>query len=128
MHRNDDILIAEMSMIVVSVQLLADLCNSSIQVLYNVNLFPNKPFFFFFFLTCLLSKSFENIVGGEKLLIMSNFSFSLSVFYLFDELSTIFIKLESFEESKFVVWERVNETLLSRQIVWLLFAASDSSS
>ena len=52
----------------------------------------------------------------EKLLIMSNFSVSYSVFYPFWEFSAIFVKFEivicklfSFEESKnFVVWERVN--------------------
>ena len=38
---------------------------------------------------------FENTVGKkEKLLITSNFSFSLNVFYPFEELSAIFIKAE----------------------------------
>ena len=44
---------------------------------------------------CLQYKFFENNVGkGEKLLIMSNFSFSHSVFYSLWELSAIFFKLE----------------------------------
>ena len=53
----------------------------------------------------------------EKLLIMSNFSFSHSVFYPFEELSAIFIKFEivvcnlSISKClKFVVWERVKTT------------------
>ena len=50
--------------------------------------------------TCLQYKSFENTVGEkEKLLIMSNFSFSHNVFCPFGELSTIFIKFE------IVVWK-----------------------
>ena len=49
----------------------------------------------------------------EKLLVTSNFSFSSCVFYSFEELSAIFIKLchlqtLSIRKSlKFVVWERV---------------------
>ena len=39
-------------------------------------------------------RSFENTVGKEKLLVTSNFSFSRSVFYLFGELSVLFIKFE----------------------------------
>ena len=49
--------------------------------------------------TCLQYKSFENTVGEkEKLLIMSNFSFSHNVFYPFGELSKPFsssLKLSS---------------------------------
>ena len=41
---------------------------------------------------CLQYKSFENTV--EKLLVMTNFSFSHSVFYPFGELYDIFIKFE----------------------------------
>ena len=52
----------------------------------------------------------------EKLLVMSNFSFSYCVFYPFGELSAIFIKFEIvvcklfsvWKRLKFVVWERVN--------------------
>ena len=47
---------------------------------------------------------------------MRNFSFSHSVFYLFGELSAIFIELKivickfcQFGCLKFVVWERVNQ-------------------
>ena len=42
------------------------------------------------------SKRVENTVGKKnKLLVMSNFSFSNSVFYLFEELSCIYIKLKN---------------------------------
>ena len=48
----------------------------------------------------------------EKLLVMSNFSFSYSVFNPFEELSSIFIKFENVVCNIFqfgrVVWERVN--------------------
>ena len=52
----------------------------------------------------------------EKLLVLSNFSFSHSVFYLFGELSSIPIKSEIVDcnffkfggVQKFVIWERVN--------------------
>ena len=50
----------------------------------------------------------------EKLLVLSNFSFSNSVIYSFGELSVIFTEFESFvcklsirKNLKFVVWERV---------------------
>ena len=46
----------------------------------------------------------------EKLLVTSNFSFSHSVFYPFEEHSAIFIKFKIFsiwKSLKFVVWERV---------------------
>ena len=39
-------------------------------------------------------KSFENTAGKEKLIITSNISFTHSVFYQFEELSSIFIKFE----------------------------------
>ena len=52
----------------------------------------------------------------EKLLVMSNFSFSRIVFYPIGELPAILIKLEIvvckllpvWKSLKFVVWERVN--------------------
>ena len=56
----------------------------------NINPFPNKPWFSRVCSTSLLKTLREK----EKLLIMSNFSFSHSVFYNFRELSTIFIKLK----------------------------------
>ena len=61
----------------------------------------------------------------DKLLVTSNFSISLSVFYLFCKLYTIFITFDKcrlqtlsvWKSLKFVVWERVNsfpvETKLS---------------
>ena len=54
------------------------------------NPFPNKPWFLHVCRTSLLKTLREK----EKLLIMSNFSFSHSVFYLFVELSVIFKKFE----------------------------------
>ena len=77
-----------------------------------LNPFPNKPLFF----TCLQNKSFRPMWEKEKLLVMSNFSFSHSVFYLFGELSAIIIefrivicKLFQFGSLKFVIWERVKQ-------------------
>ena len=73
--------------------------------------FPNKPWFLRVCNTSLLKTLWEK----EKLLVTSNFSFSHSVFYPFEELSSIFIKFEivvctlfEFGSLKFVVWERVN--------------------
>ena len=54
------------------------------------NPFPNKPWFLRICSTTLLKTLWEK----EKLLIMSNFSFSHSVFYPFRELSAIDIKFE----------------------------------
>ena len=58
--------------------------------LYLFNPFPNKPWFLRVCSTSLLKTLREK----EKLLVMSNFSFSHSVFYLLGELSAVFIKLE----------------------------------
>ena len=52
--------------------------------------FPKKPCFSCVCITSLLKTLWEK----EKLLVTSNFSFSHSVFYLFVELSAIFIKFE----------------------------------
>ena len=67
------------------------------------NTFPNKPWFLRVCSTSLLKTLWEK----EKLLVMSNFSFSCSVFYPFEELSTISLDLKlssansfSLEESK----------------------------
>ena len=57
----------------------------------------------------------------EKLLVTSNFSFSHSVFYLFEELSSTFIKpeivvcepLSVWKSLKCVIWETVNPTVFS---------------
>ena len=54
------------------------------------NPFPNKPWFLLVFSSSLLKTHLEK----EKLLVTSNFSFSHSVFYLFRELSGIFMKFE----------------------------------
>ena len=55
-----------------------------------LNPFPNKPWFLRVCSTSLLKTLWEK----EKLLVTSNFSFSHSVFYLFEELSSIFVKFE----------------------------------
>ena len=52
--------------------------------------FPNKPLFL---LVCSASL-LKTLPEKEKLLLTSNFSFSLSVFYTFRELSAIFIKFK----------------------------------
>ena len=57
----------------------------------GINPFPNKPWFLRVCSTSLLKTLWEK----EKLLVMSNFSFSHSVFYPFEELSAIFIKFET---------------------------------
>ena len=54
------------------------------------NTFPNKPWFLRVCRISLLKTLWEK----EKLLVMSNFSFSHSVFYPFGELSAIFITFE----------------------------------
>ena len=69
----------------------------------QLNPFPNKPWFLHVCSTSLLKTMWER----KKLLITSNFSFSHSVFYPFEELSSVLIKFEivvcnslSLEESK----------------------------
>ena len=52
--------------------------------------FPNKPWFLHGCSTSLIKSQLEK----EELLITSNFFFSHSVFYLFEELSAIFVKYE----------------------------------
>ena len=54
------------------------------------NPFPNKPWFLRVCSTSLLKTPWEK----EKLLVTSNFSFSHSVFYLFRELTAVFITFE----------------------------------
>ena len=79
-----------------------------------VNPFPNKPWFLRVYSTSLLKTLWEK----EKLLVTSNFSFSHSVFYLFEELSAIFNKIEIvvckplsiWTSLKLAVWERVKCT------------------
>ena len=77
-----------------------------------MNPFQNKPWFLHICSMCLLKTPLEK----EKLLIISNFSLSPSVFYPSRELSTIFTKFEIvfckhfwvWNSLKFVVRERVN--------------------
>ena len=59
-------------------------------LLLSLNPFPNKPWFLRVCSTSLL----ETLREKEKLLVTSNFSFSHSVFYPFQELSAIFIKFK----------------------------------
>ena len=92
---------------------MKDINNFDFQNIRNlfVNPFPKEPLFPRVCSTSLLKTLWEK----EILLVMSNFSFSHSVFYPFGELSAISIKFEncrlqklSFRNSpKFVVWERV---------------------
>ena len=56
----------------------------------SISPFPNKPWFLSVCSTSLL----KTLQEKEKLLIMSNFSFSHSVFYSFEDFSSIFIKFE----------------------------------
>ena len=56
----------------------------------KINPFPNKPWFLRVCSTSLLKTQWEK----EKLLVTSNFSFSLSVFCRLGKLSAIFIKFE----------------------------------
>ena len=95
-------------------------CKRSITVLKKVlwlaytvlvpsfNPFPNKPLFLRVCSTSLLKKLWEK----EKLLVTSIFSSSHGVFYMFEELFSIFVKFEivvcklfQFGSLKFVVWE-----------------------
>ena len=57
---------------------------------FENTLSQNKPWFLRVCSTSVLKTLWEK----EKLLVTSNFSFSLSVFYLFEEFSAIFVKFE----------------------------------
>ena len=58
--------------------------------IYRIISFPKKPWF-----SCVCCTSFlKTLQEKEKLLVKSNFSFSHSVFYPHEELSSIFIKFE----------------------------------
>ena len=70
---------------------------------HRFNPFPNKPWFLRVCSTLLFKTQWEK----EKLLLMSNFSFSHSVFYPFEELSNCRLQtLSVWPSLKFVVWER----------------------
>ena len=56
----------------------------------SLNPFPNKPWFLLVCVKILLKTLWEK----EKLLVMTNFSFSHSVFYPFEELSAIVFKFK----------------------------------
>ena len=77
----------------------------------TINPFPNKPLFLGVRSTRLSKTLWEK----EKLLTMSNFFFSHSVLYPVENFMPFSSNLKmssansfSFEESKYVVWERVN--------------------
>ena len=55
-----------------------------------LNPFPNKPWF----LRVCFARLLKTLRGKEKLLVTSNFSFSHSVSYPYEELPSIFIKFE----------------------------------
>ena len=79
----------------ISVELFERLSSNKLQsVVFFVNLrfnpFLNKPCFLRVYSTSLLKTVWEN----ETLLVSSNFCFSHSVFYLFGELSAIYIHIE----------------------------------
>ena len=73
----------------------------------DFNPFRNKPWFLHVCSRSLLKTQWEK----EKLLVMSNFSFSHSVFYTFGELSAIFIN--PFQTTDFRLFQA--ETLCRRQ-------------
>ena len=72
------------------IQMLPVLKSLKFVVRERVTPFLNKPWFLCVCIICLLKTQWEK----EKLLVVSNFSFSHSVFYLFQKLSAIFIKFE----------------------------------
>ena len=82
--------------------------NQDLQELYSFNPFPHNDTFWRPWEKSLLKTLWEK----EKLLVMSNFSFSHSVFYPFGWLSVIFVKiwncrlqtLSVWTGLKFVVW------------------------
>ena len=60
------------------------------ELLFMPATFPKQALAF----TCLQNKSYGNTVRKKKMLVTSNFSFTHSVFYPFEELSAIFIKFK----------------------------------
>ena len=76
--------------IVVAISITGGNCMCRIDCICSLNPYPNKPWFLRVCNNGLLKTLWEK----EKLLVMSNFSFSHSVFYPFGQLSAIFIKFE----------------------------------
>ena len=87
--------------------------------LFRKGLNGGEMFMIFTFYMSAVHIFWKKTGGKEKLLVTSNFPFSHSVFYSFEEFSAIFInfeivicKLFQFESLKFVVWERaMNEVV-----------------
>ena len=82
-----------------------------VSLFFSSNPFPNTPFFLYVCCTSLLKTLWEK----RKLLVMSNFSFSQSVFYPNGELSTTFIKFNLFPNKPWFL--RVCSTSLLK-ILW----------
>ena len=88
---------------------------ASVFYYFDINPFPNEPWFLRICSTSLL----KTVWGKEKLLVMSNFSFSLSVFYPFAYISVISITNENrrlqtlsvWKCLKFVVWKGLRNKL-----------------
>ena len=88
---------------------------ASVFYYFDINPFPNEPWFLRICSTNLL----KTLWGKEKLLVMSNFSFSLSVFYPFGYISVISITNENrrlqtlslWKCLKFVVWKGLRNKL-----------------
>ena len=88
---------------------------ASVFYYFDINPFPNEPWFLRICSTSLL----KTVWGKEKLLVMSNFSFSLSVFYPFGYISVISITNENrrlqtlsvWKCLKFVVWKGLRNKL-----------------
>ena len=70
---------------------------------FRVNPFPNK----FICLHVCRKSLLKTLLKKEKLLFMSNFSFSHSVFYSFEEFFTIFIEFNSLPHDKFLDWSKL---------------------
>ena len=80
---------------------LSTLSQTTYFSLFQVNPFPNKPWFSRVCSTSLL----KTLCEQEKLLVISNFSFSHSVFNLFTELYAISIKFQIVLCKLFNLWE-----------------------
>ena len=86
------------------------------EIMSNLNPIPNKPWFLRVCCTTLLKTLWEK----EELLVTSNFSFSHSVFYLFEELSTIYIEFEIVVCKLFQIG-RVKNSLFGKGLTNVLF-------
>ena len=81
-------------------------------VVITVHPFPNKPWF----LCVCCSSLLKTLWKKEKLLIMSNFTFSHSVFYPFGGLSVIFMEFK-FVVGKLFQFGRVKNLLFGKGLI-----------